>query len=122
MDELVFMKNYIELQKVRFDDSFQCQIDIPEQYLAKKIPVYALQTLIENALKHNAFTDKKPLLIEVLIEGNRVKVSNNLLPKTLPIQSGTGLENLNQRYKLIANSEIEIVKTDTYFTVFIDLL
>jgi two-component system, LytTR family, sensor kinase len=121
-DELSFTKNYIELQKVRFGDSFQCQIDIPEQYLSRKIPVYALQTLVENALKHNFFTDKKPLIIEVSVEGNRIKVSNNLLPKILQIQSGTGLENLNQRYKLIANSEIEIVKTESEFTVFIDLL
>jgi two-component system, LytTR family, sensor kinase len=122
IDELVFTKNYIELQKVRFEDSFKCQTEISEQYLEKKIPVYALQTLIENAIKHNSFTDKKPLIIEVSVEGNRIKVRNNLLSKTLQIQSGTGLENLNQRYKLIANSEIEIVKTNTEFTVFIDLL
>jgi two-component system, LytTR family, sensor kinase len=121
-DELTFTENYIELQKVRFGDSFKCQMDVHEQYLAKKIPVYALQTLVENAIKHNSFTDKKPLIIEVSVEGNRIKVRNNLLSKTLQIQSGTGLENLNQRYKLIANSEIEIVKTDTEFTVFIDLL
>jgi two-component system, LytTR family, sensor kinase len=121
-DELAFTKNYIELQKVRFGDSFACHIDIFEQYLPKKIPVYALQTLVENAIKHNAFSDKKPLLIEVSIEGNRIKVSNNLLRKTLQIQSGTGLENLNQRYQLIASSEIEILKTETKFTVFIDLL
>lgn len=121
-DSLKFTVDYVELQKVRFEDSFKCQIDIPEQYLSKKIPVYALQTLVENAIKHNAFTDKKPLLIEVLIEGNRLKVTNNLLPKTLQIQSGTGLENLNQRYKLIANKEIEIMKTETNFAVFIELI
>jgi two-component system, LytTR family, sensor kinase len=107
---------------VRFGDSFKCQMYVPEQYLVKRIPVYALQTLIENAIKHNSFTDKKPLIIEVSVEGNRIKVSNNLLPKILQTQSGTGLENLNQRYKLIANSEIEIVKTETEFVVFIDLL
>ncbi len=121
-DELTFTQNYIELQKVRFGDSFICQIEIPEQYLAYKIPVYALQTLVENAIKHNSFTDKKPLLIEVMIEGNRIKVTNNLSLKTLQIPSGTGLENLNQRYKLIASSEIEIVKTDKDFTVYIDLI
>jgi two-component system, LytTR family, sensor kinase len=121
-DELVFTKNYIELQKVRFENSFICQIDIPGQYLANKIPVYALQTLVENAIKHNSFTDKKPLLIEVSVENNRIKVSNNLLSKTLQTLSGTGLQNLNQRYQLIANSEIEIVKTERNFTVFIDLL
>ncbi len=120
-EELTFTKNYIELQKVRFGDSFICQIEIPELYMVKNIPVYALQTLVENAIKHNSFTDKRPLLIDVSIENNRIKVSNNVLLKTLQIQSGTGLENLNQRYKLVANSEIEIVKTDTEFTVHIDL-
>lgn len=69
-DELTFTKNYIELQKVRFEESFKCRIEISEQYLNQKIPVYALQTLVENALKHNAFSDKKPLFIEVLIEKN----------------------------------------------------
>ena len=122
MDELVFTKNYIELQKVRFGDSFICQINIPEQYLVKKIPVYALQTLIENAIKHNSFTDKKPLFIEVLIEKNRIKICNNLLSKTFQTSSGMGLENLNQRYKLIADKEIEIMKTDKNFTVFIELI
>jgi two-component system, LytTR family, sensor kinase len=121
-DELAFTINYIELQKVRFGDSFICQINIPEQYLTKNIPVYALQTLVENAIKHNSFTDKKPLLIEVSIENNRIKISNNLLPKTLQTPSGMGLQNLNQRYQLIANSEIEIVKTNTNFTIYIDLL
>jgi two-component system, LytTR family, sensor kinase len=121
-DELSFTENYIELQKVRFEDSFLCQIDIPEQYLVENIPVYALQTLVENAIKHNSFTDKKPLLIEVSIENNRIKVSNNLLSKTLQTPSGMGLQNLNQRYQLIANTEIEIVKTETNFTIYIDLL
>jgi len=120
-DELVFTQNYIELQKVRFGDSFQCHIDIQEQFLSRKIPVYALQTLVENAIKHNAFTDKKPLLIEVTMEGNRIKISNNILLKALQMPSGMGLENLNQRYLLIANSEIKIVKTDNSFTVFIEL-
>jgi two-component system, LytTR family, sensor kinase len=121
-DELAFTKNYLELQKVRFEDSFKCQINIPEQYLLKKIPVYALQTLVENAIKHNSFTEKKPLLIEVSVNENRLKVSNNILPKMLQMQSGTGLKNLNQRYQLIAAKEIKIVKTETNFTVFIDLL
>jgi two-component system, LytTR family, sensor kinase len=121
-EELTFTNNYIQLQKVRFGDSFQCPIDIPEQYLSKKIPVYALQTLVENAIKHNSFTDKKPLLIRVSVERNRIKVSNNLLPKTLQTPSGTGLENLNQRYKLITDKEIEIVKTETEFTLYIDLI
>jgi two-component system, LytTR family, sensor kinase len=121
-EELKFTHDYIQLQKVRFGDSFICEIEIPEQVFSKKIPVYALQTLVENAIKHNAFTDKKPLIIKVTTEGNRLKVNNNLLPKALNNQSGTGLENLNQRYQLIADRQIEVVKTANDFTVFINLI
>jgi two-component system, LytTR family, sensor kinase len=121
-DELKFTKDYIELQKVRFGNALSCQIELPEAILSKKVPVYALQTLVENAIKHNAFTDKKPLLIHISTEENRIKVVNNRLPKTLHVPSGTGLQNLNQRYQLIADMDIQIEETDTHFTVFITLI
>jgi two-component system, LytTR family, sensor kinase len=121
-DELAFTQNYIGLQKVRFGDSIKYNMDISKDFLDKKLPVYALQTLVENAIKHNAFTDRKPLTIEVEMEGNRLKISNTLTPKTTQLVSGTGLDNLNQRYKLIAEKQIEILETETHYTVFIPLL
>ncbi|OYU65810.1 MAG: hypothetical protein CFE22_12085 [Cytophagaceae bacterium BCCC1] len=121
-DSIKFTEDYVELQKVRFGDSFDCIIEIPEVELQKKVPIYAVQTLVENAIKHNAFNDKKPLLIQILIEGGRLKVINNLIPKKDKTNSGTGLENLNQRYKMIANLEIEVIKTEESFIVFINLI
>lgn len=121
-DSIKFTEDYVELQKVRFGDSFDCIIEIPEVELQKKVPIYAVQTLVENAIKHNAFNDKKPLLIQIQIEGGRLKVLNNLIPKKDKTNSGTGLENLNQRYKMIANLEIEVIKTEESFIVFINLI
>jgi two-component system, LytTR family, sensor kinase len=121
-DELAFTQNYIGLQKVRFGDSVKYNMDISKAFFDKKLPVYALQTLVENAIKHNAFTDRKPLTIEVEMERNRLKISNTLTPKTTKLESGTGLDNLNQRYKLIAEKQIEILETETHYTVFIPLL
>lgn len=121
-DSIKFTEDYLELQKVRFGDSFDCIIDIPNKELQKKVPIYAVQILVENAIKHNAFIEKTPLIIEIKMENGRLKVSNNLLPKKYNISSGTGLDNLNQRYKMIANVEIEVIKTEQFFTVFINLL
>jgi two-component system LytT family sensor kinase len=121
-DSIKFTEDYVELQKVRFGDSFDCKIEIPEVELQKKVPIYAVQTLVENAIKHNAFNDKKPLFIQILIDEGRLKVKNNLIPKKDKTNSGTGLENLNQRYKMIANLEIEVIKTEKSFTVFINLI
>lgn len=121
-EELKFTQDYFDLQNVRFGDALQYSIEIPQGLLNKKVPVYALQTLVENAIKHNSFTEKQPLVIVISANGDRITVANNRLPKTLHLPLGTGLENLNRRYKMIADTGIEIEQTETNFSVFISLL
>lgn len=121
-EELRFTQDYIDLQKMRFGEALHCEVVIPDVILSKKIPVYALQTLVENAIKHNTFTTKKPLLINIGYGNNRLKVSNNKQIKQLINPSGTGLTNLNRRYQIVANKEIEIINQENEFVVFIHLL
>jgi two-component system, LytTR family, sensor kinase len=121
-EELQFTRDYIELQKVRFGDAFHCEIDIPNTFLSFKLPTFALQALVENAIKHNNFTDKKPLFINIKMENDRIKVSNNKTKKALIQPSGTGLKNLNERYELAANQSVVIVDEETQFTVFLNLI
>lgn len=121
-EELKFTKDYIDLQKVRFGEALHFNINISTSNFNNKIPVYAIQTLVENAIKHNSFTDKKPLYITVSAIDNKIKVQNNKVSKSLVLPSGTGLENLNLRYKMIANSEIEIIENEESFTVTLNLL
>jgi two-component system LytT family sensor kinase len=120
--ELQFTQDYLELQKVRFGDAFHCEINIPNASMLQRIPVFALQTLVENAIKHNAFTDKKPLLINISVEGNQLKICNNKIPKQLILTSGIGLKNLNERYKIVTETAIVIKDEPQQFTVFITLL
>jgi LytS/YehU family sensor histidine kinase len=110
------------MQKVRFGKAFDCNIRIPESVLQMKLPVFALQTLVENAIKHNIFTEKRPLLIDVAFENNMLKISNNKLPKILIQKSGTGLINLNERYKLVSEKQVEIINGEKEFIVLISLL
>lgn len=121
-EELKFTEDYLDLQKVRFSDALVVKIDIPDKYCQKKIPVYAIQTLVENAIKHNSFTDKKPLQIQITMIEDSICVSNNKVNKTLVLPSGTGLQNLNQRYKMVADVEIQIEENNDYFSVQLNLL
>ncbi len=121
-DEVEFTQNYINLQKVRFGDSLLFSVNIPDNFLSKKVPVYGLQTLVENAIKHNAFSDKKILTINISVENNRIRVHNNRQPKRLLIPSGTGLQNLNKRYQILANKEIEIIADENNFIVYLHIL
>ena len=122
-EELKFTNDYIDLQKVRFESSVTFDVNIPQDVYKMQIPAYALQTLVENAIKHNAFTEKKPLHIKINYTGeNAILVSNNKMPAKAVETTGMGLSNLNQRYRIIANKEIEITDTEDKFMAKVHLL
>lgn len=121
-DELQFVRDYFDLQKVRDEDKIQLSIKIENenQYF---IPPVSLQVLVENALKHNAASGQKPLVISVIQDGGFIKVVNNVQRKTnLQHSSGMGLENLKERIRLLTNQEVEIVETNNEFAVTIPLI
>ncbi|MTG97027.1 MULTISPECIES: sensor histidine kinase [Myroides] len=100
-DEIFFITKYIELQKIRFKDVLEFEInDNRKENSCYKIPFLALQITIENALKHNILTGEKPLLIQLIIDDDKAKVINNLQPKKVA-QEGElfGLKYLESIYK-----------------------
>jgi two-component system, LytTR family, sensor kinase len=120
--ELKFTNDYIDLQKMRFGKSLVWQQHIPETAYEMQIPAFALQTLVENAIKHNSFTEKRPLYIRMEYKEGAITVSNNKMLLKTAETTGTGLENLNQRYKIIGNKEIEIIDGNEEFSVLVHLL
>jgi len=125
-DELKFTQDYIELQKLRFEDSFYCSLIIPDEHINQyQIPVYALQSLVENAFKHNFFSEEKPLKVRIELKDDMLIVSNNKMPKPMVLdgeRKGVGLKNLNKRYQLIVGKDIDIKDTQTEFTVTLKLI
>jgi len=118
-DEVKFTSDYVDLQKIRFSGSFFCQISIPDSSKREyKIPVYALQTLVENAIKHNAFTEKRPLKLSISFHNGFLIVSNNKIPKPTSVTgNGVGLKNLEKRYSLMTNDAVEIDGTPPLVTL-----
>lgn len=50
--ELNLLERYIDIQSLRFEDSFTCEIDISEQFQHCIVPKLVLQPLVENAIIH----------------------------------------------------------------------
>lgn len=117
--ELNFLESYLFLIRIRHQQSIQFSSDISEKVKTKgMIPPVTLQMLIENAIKHNRFSAQDPLLITIKSEGNFLLVSNHVRLKANPeISSGIGLENIQKRYALISNTNIEICQTEDMFIV-----
>lgn len=122
-DEMEFVNNYIDLQKIRFEEAFMFHAEIPEDLMkTAKVPIFAIQALVENAFKHNYFTEKRPLKIVISYQEDMLEVSNNLVSLKLTERAGTGLNNLEKRYEFISGTSIEIHKSDTHFSVKIPLI
>ncbi|MBX9784805.1 MAG: histidine kinase [Chitinophagaceae bacterium] len=124
--EIELCKNYLTMQKVRFGDSLDFNINIPEAIINNiEVPVYSLQQLAENAIKHNILTKELPLFIDIYYNGitNEIVTVNNLQPKnSAELTSATGLANLNERYRLLGYEGINIQKSETKFSVGIQLI
>jgi sensor histidine kinase YesM len=123
-EEIEFISNYFYLLKIRFSDAVHMMIEITdlsaEDFL---IPPISMQALVENAIKHNEFTDKTPLGINISVSSNYVIVKNHVNPKTYAVPtSGIGLNNLDNRYKLITKRNIIIENNFKIFSVKLPIL
>jgi len=122
-EELNFVQSYIYLMKIRYDDALQVTFQTDDKCLGYYILPFGLQLLVENAIKHNVISKKYPLSIIIeTTDSDNLKVKNSVRLKPESPNSGIGLANLNERYRLIFNEEIGISRNETFFTVEIPLI
>lgn len=121
-DELEFIRSYIFLLKIRFEDKLKIVIDLkPER--GELIAPMVLQLLLENAVKHNMASKAAPLTIEVERQCDTIVVKNKLSEKKSGDKSkGNGLQNIQQRYSFFTDRVIEIYQTEKEFCVKIPIL
>ena len=50
--EMEYVRLYVYLQQMRFEDKISCDIQIPKQGLSCEIPCLSIQPLVENAIVH----------------------------------------------------------------------
>lgn len=81
-EEMDFTESYLFLIRMRFDSSLIVKTDIGPDYLDHRLPPLTIQTLVENAVKHNEVSRRNPLTITIQTtnKGSLV-VSNNIQEK-----------------------------------------
>jgi LytS/YehU family sensor histidine kinase len=50
--ELKIVRDYLEIEKARFGDRLRYSIDVPDELRNAEVPLLAVQTLVENSVKH----------------------------------------------------------------------
>lgn len=122
-EEIKFAEAYSYLFKIRYADKITFDFDIAKEYLDYELPSISLQPLIGNTVKHNAISSKKPFRVHIYTEDGYLVVKNKKLPMLEPSTgTGVGLSNLNSRYQLLLNREIDIINNDQEFIVRLPLV
>ncbi len=121
--EIELAENYMFLIKTRFENDYDFQIDIKTNIEDKFVPTGAIQTLLENVVKHNKPQNGNAIKTDIIVEDNVLKVINtksNINPKNESF--GTGLDNLKTRYQLLSDKEVIIINTDKEYNISIPII
>lgn len=124
--EIEFIENYIDLEKLRLDESVPIDFQVEGNLDGKVIAPLILITFLENAFKHGVSSSTKNTWIKasIKVEGDSLlyQVSNSKIQqsnKTFTEASGIGLKNVRRRLELSYpdNYELQIDDTETKFVV-----
>lgn len=131
-DELTLVNDYLELEKLRFEDRLQFCIandnNVPGNIL---VPRFCIQTLVENAIKHGIARRKNGGLINIKIKKQNgfthISVENPGKLITDEQHNGLGLKNLaerlqfhfkdNAKFEIINNSDGTVLSSLVIFAV-----
>ncbi|MCX6271586.1 MAG: histidine kinase [Bacteroidetes bacterium] len=122
--ELDFLHSYVFLMNIRFDGKLKVNIQLPDDKLEKKLPPLSMQLLIENAIKHNTFSTRSPLIIDIFVDKeDHLHVENNYQAREKHIKTTSlGLRNISDRYAYYTDLELFFGVVEDRFVACIPLL
>jgi sensor histidine kinase YesM len=108
-EEMRIVKDYLDLEKIRFEERLSYEFDIPDSISKFEIPPLMIQTLVENGVKHGISTLPEGGVVrveaqEISSESIQIRVINTgaYTPKgDTPERTGIGLRNSRRRLNLL---------------------
>lgn len=115
--ELLVIRPYLEILKVRMEERLATEIDVPEGLLSAEFPPMMIQTLVENAIKHG---------LEPKAEGGRLRVKAEVVHGKLAVSvadtglgfgkaatagTGVGLANIRERLQMLYGHKASVAVT-----------
>ncbi|WP_250436005.1 sensor histidine kinase [Hanstruepera flava] len=102
-DELALVSDYIELEKLRFEERLSLDITLDPSLELVKIPTLSIQLLVENAIKHGIDKSVRGGIVRLVISqrDDKLLISvQNPGKLTATNTKGVGLKNLKERLAL----------------------
>jgi len=122
-EEMKSLSAYCYLLQIRYEGKIFFKTEVDEKLMKMLLPVFSLQPLVENVVKHNTITEKQPMT--VVIRGNAegyLTITNLIKPRLESEEhTGIGLQNLMRRYRLLTGKDIIIEDDAKEFSVILPL-
>jgi len=109
-EEIALQRLYLDIEKVRFPDRLEVEIDIPEQLEQARVPALLLQPLVENAIKYGVSQSTARVKLSIRarhLDGSRMQLdvvnravggpTKKAQPAPAHTGTGLGLSNVCQR-------------------------
>ena len=123
--ELDYLQNYVELQKIRFEEDVDIRLNIEGDPQAQVIEPMLMIPFVENAFKHGVGLVPSPVIdISVKTTEHQLlfTVRNKITPEAASERdssSGIGLQNVRRRLELLypGAHQLDVRQTDGWFVV-----
>lgn len=118
--EIEITEKYLEMEKIRYEDRLDYQINCEDHILATKLPPLSLQTIVENSIKHAVSKTSELTSISILVKelGSNIEIEvtdsgQGFTEKDL--QPNHGLDNLRKRLQTLfeGKSYLQIIGNGT---------
>lgn len=123
--EVDYLRNYVELQKIRFEEDVEIKMDIKGQFGHQQIEPMLLIPFVENAFKHGVgMLDEPEIEINLKYTDYHLQflIRNKIAPQMhheKDSSSGIGLKNVRRRLELLYPNAhlLEVRQDDSWFSV-----
>lgn len=117
--EIDLQRLYLEIEKTRFPDRLQVEIDVPDELQSARLPALILQPIVENAIKYGVSKTRQKVLVHIegeKLDDGRMAITvinrllngkKNQLPAATHEGTGLGLANVVERLDTRFGSKAE---------------
>jgi hypothetical protein len=116
--EAEFVRNYLEVQRLRFPDRLTFNVEVEPAVLGAAVPSLLLQPLAENAVVHSTAAETEQIRVDVHIKrterGLELTVRNSAARQRSDVRLGVGLGNTRERLRTLFDHdyELELIHAD----------
>lgn len=106
-EELELVRQYVAIEQARFSDRLRPEFTVPDSLLSAVVPSFALQHLVENAIRHGIARepDAGLLIIAARLIGDVLEITVTDdgvgIDPNAPVPAGHGIDNTRERLRVL---------------------